>query len=733
MTDVLHLDFESRSEVALRGDDSVGLHNYSIHPSTRALLLAFAFGEGPISLWDIAQGQSIPHELDEAFSDPTVMCAAWNSGFERYIFKYVLQRDIPIIRWLDPQASARYLSLPDDLETAAIALGLPGELRKDERGEYLIKVFSQPTIPRKARAKKGVVAEELKPYFRDYNSDPLLWDDFSEYCKQDVATEREIARRLQVFGTYPLPERERKIWELDQKINDFGMPTDRKFVQNAYAIGVEASKRAVEKLKESTGLENPKSQKQMLGWVRAHGYGYNTLRKEYVALELDDPSSGLTEQARIVLELRKIANSTSYKKLATIERHLSPDDRLRNQFIYMGASRAGRWSSAASQLHNMARPTPEFEDEENMDAARGFIYAADYDGFVNRFGESQIMPAIKSCIRTCFVAKKGKRLNVSDLNAIQTRVAAWLAGCRPLIEVFGRPHGDPYLEFASKMTGISYEDLDRDYHSKDKQLKLVVKRHRQVAKPGVLGCTFRLGAGGWGRNKYGDPVKVGLWGYAENMGIKAPLEVWQEVVRVFRESYVEVKQLWYDLEKCISEVLKGPKKATASLGPHGCIKFDKINRKGQNPILRIQLPSGRFLHYIDARLEDTLMPWKHKAWKEDNTFTEEDVYKPTLVYAGVNQDTKQWESHITSHGGKVTENLSLAIERDTLAECLLRADAEGFDICGHAHDEGVAETDDDPFAPDYKDLERLMSIPMPWAPDLPLGADGFSSQYYRKG
>lgn len=727
MMAALHLDFETRSEAELRGKTSVGLHNYCTHPSSRALMLAWAINDGPVSLWEILKGEPIPKLLEEALDDPQVLLAAWNSGFERNVFKYVLNRNLAITRWRDPQASARYLSLPDDLETAAIALGLPEEFQKDKRGEELIKIFSKLTVGRKTKKKNAKA-----PYFRDYNSDPTLWDVFGQYCVQDVVTEREIARRLEVFKVYPLPEREQRIWNLDQKINDFGMPTDRVFVQKNFRIGSMAAEKAVEQLKAITGLENPKSQKQFLEWVRDRGYVDNTLRKEYVTLALDSPDSKLTEDARRALELRKTANSTSYKKLATIERHLSADNRLRNQFIYMGSSRAGRWSSAASQLHNMARPTAEFEEEENLDAVRELIYAEDFPGLVDKFGESLVMPAVKSSIRSSFVAPRGKRFNVSDLNAIETRIAAWLSGCQPLLMVFARPHGDPYLEFASKMTGIPYDELERDYRSGDKKLKAAVKRLRQIAKPAVLGCVYRLGPGGWGKNKYGDPIKIGLWGYAENMGIKMTLEQAQEAVKVFREVYPEIKDLWYQFESCVSAVLKGSKNATAELGPGGCVKFDKINRKGQNPILRIQLPSGRFLHYVDARLEDTLMPWKKKDIV-DGKVVETPVYRPTLCYAGVNQETKQWEPHTTSHGGKLTENSVQAIARDVLAEGLIRMDQASVPICAHVHDEAVTETDNDVFSPDYKVLEHYMSIPMPWAPDLPLGAEGYSGAYYRKG
>ena len=124
--DILHSDFETRSEVGLsnKDEDSVGLYNYSVHPSTRALMLAWAINGQKISLWEILQGQPMPAILKEAIEDPNVLIAAWNSPFERHIFRHVLGIDIPIERWTDPQASARYLSLPADLDTAGFALGL---------------------------------------------------------------------------------------------------------------------------------------------------------------------------------------------------------------------------------------------------------------------------------------------------------------------------------------------------------------------------------------------------------------------------------------------------------------------------------------------------------------------------------------------------------------------------------------------------------------------------------
>ncbi|MGH7746597.1 MAG: DNA polymerase, partial [Candidatus Dormibacteria bacterium] len=469
---------------------------------------------------------------------------------------------------------------------------------------------------------------------------------FGDYCRQDVISEREIMRRLSILKVFPLPERERRIWLLDQKINDAGIPTDREFVQKSLTIAERAKAEALEQQKKATGLDNPNSNSQMLAWVRERGFPGNSLRKEPVKIAIEDTTNELTQEARDALIARKVSSSTSYKKLSAILRQLSSDDRLKNQFIFMGSARAGRWSGNAVQFQNLARPEPQFEDLDNLDKARNLILAEDYDGIVKNFGSPLLV--VKSCIRSAFVAPKGKRLNVADFSAIETRVGAWLAGCESLMDVF-RQGRDPYLAFAVKMYQISYEMLDNWYHSADKEKKILVKGYRQIAKPGVLGCVYRLGPGSWGKNKYGDPIKTGLWGYAENMGIKMTQEKAQEVVRVFRGSYPEIVQLWYSFENAVEKVLRGGKKAEAFVGPNDCVRFDKLNRKDQFPILRMHLPSGRCLHYVDARIEDTTMPWK----RINAEGIEESVFKPTLVYSGVNQDTKQWESFVTSNGGKL--------------------------------------------------------------------------------
>jgi DNA polymerase len=399
-------------------------------------------------------------------------------------------------------------------------------------------------------------------------------------------------------------------------------------------------------------------------------------------------------------------------------------------------------------MHNMARPEPLFEDEVIVDEARAFIFAMDYDGIINRFGKStpeerdygSVLKTIKNTIRTIFDAPEGKRLNVCDLNAIETRDAGYLCQCEPLNQVFiprpGKPNGnDPYIDFAASMNGMTYEQLDANYHSLDKMIKAIAKKMRQDMKPAVLGCVYMLSGGkvviDW---KTGRPTLTGLLDYAAKMGITLDEKTANEAVRFFRQRYEEIKQGWYDLERIVAEVLEeGTVRVKREWGPGGIIKFDKlvINTTnsdlefgGRKNILRIQLPSGRYLHYFNARIEETKMPWKDR---EGN-----DVYRPTLVYDGQNQETHQWGTITGNHGGKTLENIDQAFSRDVLAVKLLLFEAAGLPVVGHVHDEGLSETEDDPIAPGLPEMDAIMRAPIDWAPGLLLGCDGFEDKYYHK-
>jgi DNA polymerase len=392
----LHGDFESRSPVS---PSDVGLHNYIFHPETEPLFFWYRIGEGDYKCWRIWECQPMLDELQNALHDPDVKIVAYNSAFERYMF-LKLHHEIPASRFIDPQVGGRYLSLPASLDVQGDVLGLPANLSKDKHGEELIKLFSEKVVVKATKKNPG------RTYYNDWNSHPKEWQEFLEYGRQDVVAEGELLRRMRILRALPLPEFEQKLWLLDQKINDRGMPTDVDFVTKMYKLAVRAKQEAKENFEKMTGVNNANSPDQIKKWAKTQGYPYGTLRKDTVTSVLKDPEIKLTDTCRAALKMRAEAASTSYQKLGKILETVSPDGRLRGQFIFMGSPRCGRWSGNAVQLHNMARPALvggyDFEDQKVIKEARAMIYAEDYEGIKAKYGS--VLLVVKSLIRTVFVA-----------------------------------------------------------------------------------------------------------------------------------------------------------------------------------------------------------------------------------------------------------------------------------------------------------------------------------------
>jgi len=722
----LHFDYETRSVLDLK---QVGLDNYARHDSTRILMVAWAIDSGPIKqhVWqtDLKPKLSdVDPEFREALLDPGVLKYAWNSSFERTMTHAQFGVWVDYSLWRDPMIYARYLSLPGALEDFAKNMGLPLSVAKMSEGKRLIKLFCKPIKERKKRKKAtneatlfdvsptSAVATEAK--FNTWQTHPNDWEIFKSYCCQDVVAERAAGEFCEKY--FPLPETELRGWFLDQKINQAGMPTDDKFAENSVILAEKAKNNAKEEAKRLTGLENPNSRDKTLAWCQAHGYTFNSLRKEPVSIFLsrDDVDPTL----RAALALRAESAKTSYTKLKKIRSAIGPDNILRNQFLFMGSARAGRWSGRDVQLHNMARPIKELEDQKALELVRAAIYALDYDAVKKVY--PGVITAITSCIRSTFVAPEDMCFDVCDLNAIETRVAAWFCECEPLLQVF-RDGRDPYIDFASRMYQIPYEELYRRYKAGDPE----AKQMRQVAKSAVLGCVYRLGGGDWIINRYKDRVKGGLWGYSENMGVKMDKETSHRAVEAFRESYKEIKYMWYNLEDAVKKVLT--RGGVAELGPNGCVIIGKVTRRGKHPILYIQLPSGRRLHYINAHLETRTRQGKDK----DGNPTE--YTKEGLVYDGINQITKQW-GPIETNGGKELENIVQGIARDVLLHSMFLADERAIDIRGHFHDElATLRRISDPFAPGLTTLKWCMSQAPACMPGFVLTAEGWEGYYYKKG
>jgi DNA polymerase len=168
--------------------------------------------------------------------------------------------------------------------------------------------------------------------------------------------------------SFKMPNIVREAWLLDQQINERGILVDRVLLDSAISMAARAKRELHEEIRRITGIENPNSNPQMMAWLRMHKYPFSSLEKSWVARALKD---GMPEDVKRVLALRGEAARTSDSKLQAIRNTVSADGRLRHLFNYLGASRAGRWSSHTVQFQSL--PKPLFPDKDGI---QDYFFAA---------------------------------------------------------------------------------------------------------------------------------------------------------------------------------------------------------------------------------------------------------------------------------------------------------------------------------------------------------------------
>lgn len=680
----LALDFETYSDVPLVGAKSVGVWNYSKDPSTEALMVAYRLGDKhqPLVHVDLTR-EPIPAELYDALCDPDIEKWAFNAAFERLITLNVLGIPTPYKGWRCTMALANMQSFTGDLLAIGKAMGLDEKKLKSTEGSRLIKMFCGPQRITKKNPHRR----------RDQETDPEEWQTFCDYNVQDVPAEEGIYEKLIRFE---VPEQEWEIYELDQEINDTGMPVNRNFVEQAEILSEIRKAELHRKMIKVTGLDNPNSTQKLLPWIRERGYPYNDLQKASVkkTLKADKADQILTVECRNALKLRRYASQTSVKKYPAILRRLSPDGNLRHAFQYGGAARTLRWAGRGPQPHNLTRTPKMLESDEdgewfNLEMAAEIIESGNYSD-LGMFAREPMI-ALAGSVRSSFQAPVGHVLTVCDLSAIESAVLAWLSRCKRMLQVF-KDGRDPYKDFAIELYGKLYD--------------AITKSERTICKPAVLGCGYQLGGGTMKAGK-----RTGLWGYAENMGVDISEAEAARQVKLFRSTYQEIPDFWADLDRAGKRAIEGTPTTV-----NGLIHFAM-----DGPYLTVRLPSGRKMYYYKPKIT-------HREFegKDGTTFT-----RRVISYMGKNQVTHQWGRVYTS-GGKQTENVVQAVARDILAIGLLRAYKTGFRIVGSVHDEIITLTRT---GENYHTLELLrdcMVSAIDWATGLPLKAAGYQHKIYRK-
>lgn len=658
----LSIDLETYSSVPI---GKAGLYKYVQSPDFEILLLAYSVDGEPPLLVDLAQGEILPDWLYQAIYSPEFIKHAYNAAFEWYCLSKFYGIILPVEQWRDTMLHGLYCGYTAGLDTTGKALGLPAEKQKLATGKALIRYFCVPCNPTQAN---GGRTRNLPKH------DPDKWELFKMYCRGDVTTEMEIERRL---SNFPVPPDVEKQWQTDLLINSRGVTVDMDMVQGALYIGDTTREKLMTEATNITGLENPNSIQQLMGWLEPRVDDMVTdLRKETVATMLANGTA--KDEAARMLEIRQELGKTSTKKFDAIEAAVCHDGRVRGLLQFYGANRTGRWAGRLVQVQNLPRT---YLNGELLPWVRETVKQKDTKKLSLMY--SSISDTLSQLIRTSFVASPGNKLVDADFSAIEARVISWLAGEQWRLEVF-RTHGKIYEASASQMFGVPIERIKKG----NPEYEL-----RQKGKVAELALGYQGSS----------DVLVAMG--ALKMGI--PENDLPDIVSRWRESNKCIVDLWYSLESAAVSVIESGSPA----GVRNLILMREMDPANGLDYLTITLPSKRKLYYAHPSL--TTNEWN----------------KPSILYYGTNQTTKQW-TQLETYGGKLVENVVQAIARDCLALAIENLEAAGFPVVFHVHDEVVIDIPQD--KADLDEVVRLMTLPIPWAPDLPLNADGWVGDFFKK-
>lgn len=652
----LSIDIETRSSIDIK---KAGAYRYAQSEDFRILLFAYQWGTKPVEIIDLAQGERIPERLVKALKNPDVIKHAYNAAFEWYCLNRA-GYETPIGQWRCTMVHGLYCGYTAGLEATGKAIGLPEDKRKLSVGKALIRYFCTPCKPTKSNG--GRTWNEPKHA-------PEKWELFKEYCKQDVVTEHEILRRLNQF---PMPEDEISIWQMDVRMNAFGVRVDRELISGALHIDDVCRQALTEEAAAITGVDNPNSTVQLMEWLEGNGVQADNMRKDTVSELLAGEN---TPEVQRMLEIRQQLGKTSIKKYMAVDAARCSDDRVRGLTQYYGANRTGRWAGRLVQMQNLPR-----NYLKTLDGARKIVKAGNYEGLRLIYGN--VPDTLSQLIRTAFIPSEGNKFVVADFSAIEARVIAWLAGEQWVNEVFAT-HGKIYEATASQMFHVPVERIKKG----NPEYSL-----RQKGKVATLALGYQGGVNAL--------IAMG----ALNMGLTE--EELPDIVQRWRQANRRICDLWYAVEQAALAVMQTAQPQAIN-GLIFSLEGDVVY--GQC-FLTVQLPSGRKLFYP-------------KPFLQENQFG-----KMAVHYYTVGQQTRKWEVAST-YGGKMTENIVQAIARDCLAETLKRIDARGLQVVFHVHDEVIIDA---PMEVTADEICGLMAEPISWAPGLILKGAGFESQYYMK-
>lgn len=654
---LLFCDIETYCEVDLK---TCGVYRYVDDPSFEVNLFGYAYNDEEVRTVDLLQGESIPGRVMADLRNPEVVKVAHNANFEITCLTKWFMEDMDPKQWYCTAVRAATLGLPRSLEAVGDALGLPEDEKKLKIGKQLIQYFAKPCAPTKTN---GGRTRNLPRH------EPEKWALYKTYNIGDVTTERSIYKRMLAYPD--IPEREHRLWEVDQRINAAGTTVDTILIKNIVEYGAERTEALQEEAKRISGLDNTNSMPQIKRWLRTKGIAVSSFDKDAVR----DLSKTVADPDVLrFLQIRQELGKTSVAKYDAMQRALCSDGRVRGMLQFYGANRTGRWAGRIVQLQNLPR-----NELDDIDLPRRIVRSGDFE-LLELLYDSP-MDVFSQLVRTAFIAGAGKTFVVADYSAIEARVIAWIAGEEWRLQAF-RDGKDIYCASASQMFGVPV-------------VKNGVNGHlRKKGKVAELACGYQGGIGAMKR--------MG----GEQMGLTD--SEMQEIVDNWRAKSPRIVELWSKAERAAKNAILHPG-TTQHFAP--TCSFQMIGKH-----LFMTLPSGRRICYNGARVEQS----------------DKNQFKSSIKYMGQDQESGRW-GLVETYGGKIVENCIQSVARDCLGEAMIRLDDAGYRPEFHIHDEVVIPV---PAENAERDLEKIADImaleDLPWKTGLPLRADGYVTEYYKK-
>lgn len=645
------IDIETRSRADL---PEVGAWRYGCDESTEVFMMAVATEDpaSPVFLWvnpkfESAGISSDPEAL--ALLKEATYVVAHNAPFEMSVLDGVdWEPSIALGKWHCTQAMARIAGLPESLEKCATALKL--ETEKDSKGKGLIRFFSIP---------------QEDGRFNEPKDFPDRWMEFCEYCRQDVRVERAIWHKLTDFkmegGAW-------ETWQFTLRMNLLGIPVNRQALVNAQAIIKEVTSGAAEQFLRLTGL-NITQREKVRRWLESHGVTLEDMRGETL---LSVPSDLVNPEVYQAIELYTQMSFAAAKKVKTMLDWVMPDNRLRGVFKFYGTG-TGRWSAGGPQIQNAKKATPAMRPITKQ------AYAAICDGANAKeidavYGNP--VEVVSSCVRH-FIHMPGSSMLDADYNAIEARIACWIAKEDHALQDYRRGV-DRYRTMAAMIFDTTPNKVTSD--------------QRDLGKQAILGLSYGMGA-----DKFRASCRL--------KGIEISPVLANKATTAFRSLHPKMVQVWRSLGHGFLKLGKD----SASIGWLPPIENLQMGRKytaGRYYIV-VKLPSGRMLWYPEPSV---------------------DPASGECGYFGQIPGTATW-GNVKIYGAKLFENCCQAIAADVMSAGARKAEEDWMLPFALIHDQAMAIHNVGQSPEQF--ASTLIQLP-PWANGLPLKAEAKLVDYYNK-